>query len=107
FCSLLRCCARGLVRKPSARLIVFSRGSEGLVDWNRGGRCLADGSRDDRGVNNMPGLYFLFAIDVYAIAKVSKEANCEANEVQTEQYVAPEQGGDCCAAYGSKDCSYV
>src|SRR6266702_2571129 len=99
---------------PSTRVIVFSRGSGWLVDRNRGGRCLADGrsrggrclansSRRDRRANNMPGLYLLFARDVYAIAKVSEEANCEANAVQTEQHIVPEQRGDRCATYGSND----
>src|SRR6266851_2381396 len=97
--------------------IVFSRGSGWLVDRNRGGRCLGDGSRSgrclanssrrDRRANNMPGLYLLFAIDVYAIAKVSEEAKCEANTVQTEQHITPEQRGDRCATYGSNDRSDV
>src|SRR6266700_2258131 len=82
---------------PSTRVIVFSRG----------GRCLANSSRRDRRANNMPGLYLLFARDVYAIAKVSEEANCEANAVQTEQHIVPEQRGDRCATYGSNDRSDV
>src|SRR6266567_7802389 len=99
---------------PSTRVIVFSgwlgdrnRGGRRLGDGSRGGRCLANSSRRDRRANNMPGLYLLFARDVYAIAKVSEEANCEANAVQTEQHIAPEQRGDRCATYGSNDRSDV
>ncbi len=84
-----------------------NRGGRCLGDGSRGGRCLANSSRGDWRANNMPGLYLLFAIYVYAIAKVSEEANCEAKTVQTEQYIALQQGGNCCAAYGSNNCSDV
>jgi len=52
-----------------------------LVDRNGGGRYLAGGNR---GTNNTPGLYLLFAMNVYAIAEISEKAKCEANTVQTE-----------------------
>src|SRR2546430_16180895 len=84
--------------------IVISRGSRWLVDRNRGGRYLADGNSGNRHANFMPGFYLLFAISVYAIAEVSKEAKCEANTIQTEQHIASEQRGNGCATYGSHDC---
>jgi hypothetical protein len=87
--------------------VVFRRGSGWFVDRNRSGRCLADRSRGDRRTNNMPGLYLLSAMGVYAIAEVSEKAKCEANTVQTEQHIASEQGGDSRATYDCDDCSDV
>jgi len=59
-----------------------------LVDRNGGGRYLAGGNRGNRHTHNTPGLYLLSAMGVYAIAEVSEKAKCEANTVQTEQYIA-------------------
>src|SRR5215467_5862824 len=91
----------------SARVIVFDRDSRWLVDRNGGGRYLAGGNRSNRYGHNAPGLYLLPAVGVYAIAEVSEKAKCEANTVQTEQNIAPEQSSDSRAAYGCDDCSDV